>query len=187
MSNTNNTFDKNAIVINLNAIQKRNAQSFVIQKTAEKSIISSLLNLTDAMTKKAEIHFQRYGITVLQYRTLLYLAGDPNIDYIVENRSNSPMVASELAEALNVSRPNITNLLNLLIEKKLVTQEKDKNDWRKKPLVLTEHGWALIEKLEPTRHRMNKRLLAHLGDEEKACFLEALRTCLDLLNETEEP
>ncbi len=165
----------------ISPLQKQDSKTFVIQKTIEESIVMSLINLADGITKRADAHCQKHGITTLQYLTLLHLAGDPNIDSVEQNRSNNPIVASELAERLNVSRPNITNLLNLLIEKNLVTQIKDRKDWRRKPLVLTEEGWDLIEKMAPYRRKTNRILLAHLDEEKKACFLEVLRTCHDLL------
>ena len=144
-----------------------------------------MLNLADAVKKKGDVHCQRYGITMQQYLIMLYLAGDPNIEYIEDHRTGRPIVASELAEALNVSRPNITNVLNLLIMKNLVEQVREKTDWRKKSLMLTEDGWALLEKMQPFRHRTNRRLLTHLSEKEKTSFLESLRTCLDLLNQKE--
>lgn len=183
MTTSNFHSDKNTITVKHHSQQITHTQPFKLQKTVEESIVLSLLGLADAITKKGDLHCQRYGITTLQYLTLLYLAGDPNIEYIEENRTDAPIVASELAEALNVSRPNITNLLNLLIEKNLVKQVKDKSDWRKKFLILTGAGWALLEKMEPFRFRTNRRLLADLTEDEKTSFLASLRTCLDLLNQ----
>ena len=165
--------------------QLAESKSFIIQKTNEESIIMSLLNLADIIKKIADVHCQYYGITMNQYHIMLYLANDPNIAYIQENKSNSPILASQLADALNVSRPNITNLLNLLIEKKLVSQVKDKIDSRKKFLVITEEGWVLLEKIQPRRMRLNKELLLHLGDNERQAFLSTLQNCHYVLFEKE--
>jgi DNA-binding MarR family transcriptional regulator len=44
-------------------------------------------------------------------------------------------MAKELAEAMNVSRANITNMLTVLIRKKLVAQISDKVDKRRKTFV----------------------------------------------------
>ena len=166
-------------------IKNQQLKPITLQKSIEESIVMSLFSLADTLLKKGEWHCQRYGITMLQYQILLYLAGDPNIEYIEENRTDCPIVASELAEAMNVSRPNITNLLNLLIEKNLVRQIKKENDWRRKYLVLTDEGWALIEKMHPIKLRINQMLLAHLSEKEKACFLGSLRMCIDLLKHKE--
>jgi DNA-binding MarR family transcriptional regulator len=179
MTVSNNYFNKPTQIIKLSACPK----PFEIQKTVEESIIMSLLNLADDITKKGDTYFLNFGITTLQYKTMLYLAGDPNIEYVEANTSSNPIVASQLASALNVSRPNVTNLLNLLIEKNLVAQIKDKKDWRRKPLVLTPEGWELIEKMQPNRQRINRQLLGHLSEDEKICMLESLRICHELLYE----
>lgn len=143
----------------------------------------TLLNLANVINKRGDTHCQRFGVTTQQYLILLYLADDPNIDYIAENKSNRPIVASELAEALNVSRPNITNVVNLLIVKNLVKQVREKGDWRKKSLILTAEGWAFLEKMEPFRLRTNRYLLAHLSDIDMEKFLHCLQQSLDLLSD----
>lgn len=182
MSIINHTTNEITNFVQSSATQNIQSKPFVLQKTVEESIVMSVLGLADAINKKAEVHCQRFGITMGQYLILLYLAGDPNIEYCDENATGRPIVASELAEALNVSRPNITNLINLLIEKNLVEQVKDKFDWRKKLLILTHSGWALLEKMQPLRYRINRRLLAHLSEKDKKSFLISLQMCLDLLN-----
>ena len=164
---------------------EKEKQPIVIQKTVEESIVLTLLGLVDTITKKGEVQCQRFGITMNQYLIMLYLAGDPNIEYIAESAPNRPIVASQLAAALNVSRPNITNLLNLLMEKKLISQGRDKGDWRKKPLILTDDAWALLEKMQPRRVSINKKLLAHLSDCEKKLFLSSLEKCKDCLHQEE--
>lgn len=186
MSIINYTSNKPTHTVTTN-VENSQSKPFVLKKTVEESIVMSLLGLADAINKKADIHCQRFGITMNQYLILLYLAGDPNIEYFDENTTGRPIVASELADALNVSRPNITNLVNLLIMKNLVEQVKDKVDCRKKLLILTEDGWALLEKMQPRRYRINRRLLTHFSENDKKSFLVSLQTCLDLLNQKECP
>ncbi len=181
MSNTNFATSQTARVSKLNTNHNQQSNPFILQKTIEESIFMSLLGLADALNKKADVYCQTYGITMNQYLIMLYLAGDPNIEYLDTKPPNRPIVASELAEALHVSRPNISNLLNLLIEKKLVQQHKGSDDWRKKMLVLTTEGWTLLEKMQPARCRINRRLLAHLSESDKHVFLSSLQTCSDLL------
>ncbi len=187
MSFTNDTTNKTTNIPILNAVQNYDLKPFILQKTVEESIVMSLLNLADTINKRGDGHCQHFGITTQQYLIMLYLAGDPNIEYIEENRNSRPIVASELAEAMNVSRPNITNVLNLLIMKNLVEQVREKADWRKKSLILTDAGWALLEKMEPFRKRTNRCLLAHLSEEDKNAFLHCVQKSLDLLTEKGKP
>lgn len=183
MPTTDNITNKTTNLHLLNAVHNLDTKPFKLQKTVEESIVMSLLNLVDVINKRCDVYCQRYGITTQQYLIMLYLGGDPNIEYIEENKKSHPIVASELAEALNVSRPNITNVLNLLIVKNLVGQVRVKGDWRKKSLILTDEGWNLLEKMERFRLRTNRCLLAHLAEEDKNAFLHCLQKSLDLLTE----
>ena len=154
-----------------------------IQKSLEESIVMALLNLSDSIIKNGDVVCQRMGITTQQWRMMLHLANDPNIPYIDEQpASDRPIVASELANALNVSRPNVTNLINSLIEKGLVSQKEDKKDRRKKFLMLTTEGVKILEEIEPSRRKANRRLLEDFSEEDKTLFLEQLRNCLNIIN-----
>jgi DNA-binding MarR family transcriptional regulator len=91
-------------------------------------------------------------------------------------------MAKELAEAMNVSRANITNMLNVLIRKKLVVQISDKEDKRRKRLSLTPQGMQLVEKLEKLRYTYNNRMLSQFTLEEKRQFIRFVDICLQLMN-----
>ena len=91
-------------------------------------------------------------------------------------------MAKELAEAMNVSRANITNMLNVLIRKKLVVQISDKEDKRRKRLSLTPQGMQLVEKLEKLRYTYNNRMLSQFTLEEKRQFIRFVDICLQLMH-----
>ena len=80
-------------------------------------------------------------------------------------------MASELADSLGVTRANITNLLTTLIEKDLIQQIEDKEDRRKKRLMLTSKGERLIKRMQPERVSSNAEMLEGLSDSEKENFL----------------
>jgi DNA-binding MarR family transcriptional regulator len=154
-----------------------------LKKNLEESIVMAILNISDTIVKHGDIVCQRMGITTQQWRVMLHLACDPNIPFIDEMTSNKhPILASELAEAFNVSRPNITNLINSLIEKGMVKQIEDAKDRRKKFLTLTEKGEDVLQAIQPFRKKANKRLLEHLEKDEKEHFYEKLMDCLSVLN-----
>ena len=91
-------------------------------------------------------------------------------------------MAKELAEAMNVSRANITNMLNVLIRKKLVVQISDKEDKRRKRLSLTPQGILLVEKLEKLRYTYNNKMLSQFTLEEKRHFIRFVDVCLQLMH-----
>jgi DNA-binding MarR family transcriptional regulator len=154
-----------------------------MKKSVEESIVMAILNISDTIVKHGDIVCQRMGITTQQWRVMLHLANDPNIPFIDDMKSTKdPVLASELAEAFNVSRPNITNLINSLIEKGMVKQIEDAKDRRKKFLTLTDKGEEVLDAIQPIRKKANRRLLEHLDKEEKDHFYDKLMDCLSVLN-----
>ena len=170
----------NALVIKNNS---KVVEAIALQKTVEASIVMTLLNISDTIVKNGDIICQRFGITTQQWLVLLHLAADPNIAFIKDRTIDSPIFASDLADALNVSRPNITNLVTTLTEKGLMDQIMDRTDRRKKFLTLTAEGKRVLEAIEPFRHRANERLLVQLSDPQRAQLLNFLTSSAETLAE----
>jgi DNA-binding MarR family transcriptional regulator len=168
----------NALVIKNNS---QVVEAMALKKTVEASIVMTLLNITDTIVKNGDIICQQFGITTQQWLILLHLAADPNIAFVEESKMARPIFASDLAEALNVSRPNITSLVTTLTEKKLIEQIMDKSDRRKKFLTLTIEGRRILEAIEPYRHRANERFLTQLSMGQRAQFLSFLRSSAETL------
>lgn len=167
---------------NFKKVDVINEQHEPLKKSVEESIVMAILNISDTMVKHGDIVCQRMGITTQQWRVMLHLARDPNIPFIDEMKTNKhPILASELAEAFNVSRPNITNLINSLIEKGMVKQVEDAKDRRKKFLTLTEKGEEVLIAIQPIRKKANRRLLEHLDKDGKELFYDKLMDCLNVL------
>jgi len=95
-------------------------------------------------------------------------------------------MASELAESLNVSRANITNLLNVLLEKSLIRQYEDEDDRRKKRLELTKKGVELVKKTQPSRLAVIMFLTEGFSNEEKETFRRFLEICTRKITTEEE-
>lgn len=153
-----------------------------IQKTNEESIVLAIMELAAQMLKKGSDLTNIIGLTTQQWMVLLYVQGDTNIPYAEERIQEGGILASDIAEALNVSRPNITNLLQVLSDKGLITQDKDPKDKRRKVLILTRKGRDAIAKVNPLRENANRRLLYNFSEEEKEDLLEKLMHCLDRLH-----
>jgi len=149
----------------------------LIEKNDASKTIWHILEIADLLKKYGDMITDREGITTQQWLIMLYLAGDPNIPYFEREPHYKPMMASELAEAFNVSRPNITNLLNGLLKKKFISQVEDEIDRRKKRLKLTKKGNKLLEKLEPGRKDFNENFLGELNKNERKNFLKFLVSC----------
>ena len=143
-------------------------------------IVWNLLDISVLLNKYGEIISREAGITTQQWLIMLYLAEDPNIPFLQRERHDKPLTASELATALNVSRPNITNLVGSLLGKGYVRQTEDEDDRRKKRIVLTAAGRELVHRLEPNRSFFNTRLLKGFSGADVAKLL----TQLEELNRT---
>lgn len=152
-----------------------------IKKSLNASVIFHVIKFNETIRKNGDVLTKDFGITTQQWLIMLLLANDPNVIYLQEKPQEKPLLAKELAEAMNVSRANITNLINVLLEKDMIKQSYDKQDRRRKRLILTPAGEAVIEKLEVTRHEGNEKLLAEFSKEEKLKFIEFISKCLNVM------
>ncbi len=150
-----------------------------IQKTLEESLVFLLLNLANQMQRNGDVIADQVSLTTQQWLILLFIGGDPNIPRMEHLKNDRGFLASEIAESLGVSRPNITVLVNSLIKKGLVEQGSDPDDRRRKRLHLTAKGWQIIHKMEPVRRRFNRALFTKF---EESDLNELKRLLVHLLN-----
>lgn len=154
----------------------------MINKNIESEIVFHIIQVADELRRNGDNITSKAGITTQQWLILLHLANDPNIYYLQRSNSNQQILAKELAESFNISRAGITNLINVLLRKKLVKQEEDSKDKRKKRLTLTEEGWEVIKQLEPVRWQFNNRLFRDISVEDKQAISNFLKSTLNMLN-----
>lgn len=88
--------------------------------------------------------------------------------------------SSELAEAKQISRPAVSQAIDILVQKGLVTRRRSVNDRRRVKLELTESGEALLNAIFIKNRAWMKERLMLLGETDLACLYEGLR----LLQET---
>lgn len=152
-----------------------------IKQSLNATVIAHATKLTETWKKYNNFIAGEFGITVQQWYILLLIAGDPNILYLREHPQEKPLMAKELADALNVSRANITNLLNVLIDEDLVIQTEDKIDKRRKRLTLTPKATAILKKMETQRKKFNDALFAKITEGEKESFNQFAKKCIDIM------
>lgn len=147
----------------------------MIEKCLETSILLGIYETAIKLVSKNVEFVQKAELSNQQWIILIHLAKDPNLPYLIREKHDKPMMASELAESLGVTRANITNLLTILINKKLINQIEDKEDRRIKRLVLTPKAEKLIKDMHPERMASNKDHLKGLSIKEKKIFLSHLQ------------
>lgn len=153
-----------------------------ITKSTEESLVLTLLDLANHLTKNGERIARQESLTAQQWLLLLQIAGDPNFPRLgAPAEPGEPVLASTIATARGVSRPTISALVSSLVEKGLVSQTEDPGDRRQKALRATPAGLEILARIEPARHRANKALLADFKPSEISLVLRMLRSCLDSL------
>ncbi|GMN11290.1 hypothetical protein MTsPCn9_11030 [Croceitalea sp. MTPC9] len=159
----------------------------MIEESLEESIVLSIFDLSNLLKKNDDDVYLKIGVTRQQGLILLHLAGNPNLPIFKREKHAKDLMASELADSLNVSRANITNLINVLLEKGLVKQYEDKEDRRKKRLKLTKKGVAFVDTAQPSRLAVIHFLTEGFDKNEKETFLRFLEACMrKLINEDEK-
>lgn len=154
-----------------------------IEKRLEESLIIRLIAVGEALKRRRDKICQELGISAQQWLILLHLAKDPNLAFFTKEKHRKPLLASEIARSLDVSRPNVTKLLNVLLEKGLIEQVKDRNDHRRKRIELSETGRSLVESLQPMRLQLNEQLFEGFDRQEMHAALRFLDNCLARLDE----
>jgi DNA-binding MarR family transcriptional regulator len=153
-----------------------------LTESTEESLILTLLDLANHLTRNGERIAREEGLTAQQWLLLLQIAGDPNFPGLgAPAEAGKAVLASTIATARGVSRPTISALVGSLVEKGLVVQAEEPGDRRQKALRATPEGLAVIARIEPARHRANKALLAGFEPSEISLVLRILRSCLDVL------
>ena len=149
-----------------------------ILKHIEKNLVLSIIKLADELHRFRNIISAKYGLTSQQWLILLYLTDDPNLAKSDTEKNQKTILASDLADALHTSRPNITNLINQLLKKGFVQQIKDHKDNRRKVLQVTTKGIMVLNEIEPMRDTYTNKLFDHLDAGELEKFSEIISSCL---------
>lgn len=153
-----------------------------IRESTEESLILTLLDLANHLTRNGERLARQEGLTAQQWLLLLQIAGDPNFPQLSASaESGTKVLASSIAADRGVSRPTISALVTSLVKKGLVSQIEDPGDRRQKTLRATAAGIAVLDRIEPSRRRANKQLLDGFEPSEISLVLRVLSSCLDTL------
>jgi DNA-binding MarR family transcriptional regulator len=103
----------------------------------------------------------KFEITVEQFHVLRYVRRGPNS-------------MSELATAKNISRPAISQAVDVLVKKGLLTRIPSKTDRRVVELALTEEGNALLDTVFKENREWMKERMKALTTEELETIGEAM-------------
>jgi DNA-binding MarR family transcriptional regulator len=105
----------------------------------------------------------KYELRAVDFSVLSLLKANPNI------------TQKRLSQAVNVSPPNLANLLDKLEERGLVLRQRNPLDKRSQTLVLTAEGLQLCNKAEKTTADLENDATAMLSEQERAQLLNLLQ------------
>jgi DNA-binding MarR family transcriptional regulator len=109
-------------------------------------------------------------LTPRQYSALNMIEEMPNIDQV------------RLSEMIAMDKTTTVKVLDLLVEKGLVTRTRSATDRRTNGLNITEAGRALLQQVLPLLDRSDQRILATLAPERRQRFMEMLTRLVQVNN-----
>lgn len=90
-------------------------------------------------------------------------------------QANRDVTQTQLTHALALSAPNLTLLLDKLVERDLILRERSDSDRRVQHVRLTRDGAATARKALAASHEMEREWSRHLSAAEKAMLVELLQ------------
>ena len=90
------------------------------------------------------------------------------------NKGNGSATPKQLAQTLGIPPPNVTVLLDRLVERALMQRERSPTDGRAMNLRLTDKGAELARRVQRVSQTMEAGLLAPLSAGERAMLAELL-------------
>ena len=118
-------------------------------------------NLSRFMTS----HLEQHGLSLPAWALLGTLHDQPNEGYNL----------AEIADLLDVQPPFVTNLVDALEKKRLVTRKEDTVDRRVKRVYVTAKGQKLVPEIERQLRRQMREYLSGVGFRELAGYVRVLQ------------
>jgi DNA-binding MarR family transcriptional regulator len=126
-------------------------------------IIAAQHSIARCMFQSSAPDWTQLDLTMGQLRTLMALAAD------------GPMTVSALAEALSVSKPTASILIDRLVQAGDADRTEDPLDRRRTLVALTEAGTQLVARLREGKSERYERWLAAMHPDDLAALTRGIR------------
>jgi DNA-binding MarR family transcriptional regulator len=150
---------------------KRNRKALIGTLKTETEIFKSAITLSDKVLAEANQLLSIWGMTVLQYNALRVL--------YVKDSDDKGLPSKEIGSRLYTRVPDVTRLLERMVEKGWITRERDLTNKRIVRSRLTQIGIELVESAYMPMMELESRQLAHLSEEEKQTLSKLLNKALN--------
>jgi MarR family transcriptional regulator, organic hydroperoxide resistance regulator len=135
---------------------------------------TELVNEVLRLHQKADIILRRFSpqpwmelnLTVVQLKSLFFIAAKGKTNF------------KKLAEALAVTPPNVTGIIDRLVEQGLVSRTENQDDRRIMLLQVTAKGQDLLNHLRESRTNQMTQILARLNNEELISLAQGLNALI---------
>ena len=126
--------------------------------------IMALQHQTDIILRQFEPQpWIELNLTLAQLKSMFFISARDKTNF------------KKLAEALGVTPPNVTGIIDRLVEQGLVTRTENPEDRRIMLLQATEKGQELLNNLQERHITQMSQVLGYLNNEELAEQLKALK------------
>ncbi|MGW2489176.1 MarR family winged helix-turn-helix transcriptional regulator [Streptomyces sp. NPDC001606] len=129
--------------------------------------IGRVLRLSRVVSTRLKDYFAQYGMETWEFDVLATL-----------RRNGRPLTAKELAASVMIGSAALTNRIDRLVGRGLVTREAVPGDRRSLHIALTDEGRELVDTTVQGHVRNQRRILSGLDDQEAEEFNRLLRTLL---------
>jgi DNA-binding MarR family transcriptional regulator len=140
--------------------------------------IQELFGLSNELEKALELYYARYGFTRARYLILMVLL----------HSDDKRLQPCDIADSLNVTRGNMTGLVDALLKSGFVKKYSDKEDRRQCWIELTEKGEKFLEKIFPSNFRRIAKFMSVITKAEIESLIQIskkLHGALDAFKEDE--
>ncbi|MCO1334543.1 MarR family transcriptional regulator [Microbulbifer sp. OS29] len=100
----------------------------------------TMMRDTSLLLRELEGYFSKHGTSQLRFLVMIVIDREPQRD---------SLLASEIAERIDVSRPVMTRTLKSMVEDELIAMETNSSDGRAKCVALTKSGENFLQEILP--------------------------------------
>ena len=118
--------------------------------------ISRIVKLHESMLKSV---CEEYNLTLIEAKVISFLHNNPGKD-----------TAADIAELRMLQKSNVSQAVEILFQKSMISREQDKSDRRKIHLSLTPNSAPLVRSIDDLWEKFKKEIFMGISDEELESF-----------------
>ena len=150
---------------------KRKRKAQIGNLTLEADIFKAANSYSDQTLAQVHELLSIWGMTPLQYNALHVL--------YVEDKEDIGLPSKEVGSRLYTRVPDVTRLLDRMVDKGWITRERDSINKRLVRSRLTDIGMELVESAHAPLLELESKQLNHLNQDEKKLLSELLNKALN--------